>query len=296
MRLIGHLETEAQARTFGDYLYAQDIQSLIEEETGGWAVWVHAEDQLEAATRLLHEFRKSPEDRKFTKAQRVAQQKRERTEAQNEAARKKFFDRTALSRSHLGRLGWVTAVLMGISLVLTFLTAFGSNTRVFSWFTIVPLIQEGPFLTARRDFGALLTWQVWRWFTPVFVHMGVLHILFNLWWLKDLGTVLENHLGRWHFLALVLFIAGPSNAAQYLVVDPLFGGMSGVIYGLLAYLWVRSRLDPFSGLFIHPTTITIMGIWYFLCLFGVIPHVANTAHTGGLIVGALAGWTAARRR
>jgi GlpG protein len=291
MRLIGHLDTEPQARSFGDYLYAQDIQNLVEDESGRWAIWVHAEDQLETASRLLEEFRQAPGDRKYAKATRVAQEKRGRAEADAEAARKRYFDRTKLSASRLGRLGAVTAVLIVLSLGVTFLTMFGSN-RFFAWFSVVPLIQEGPLVAAPRGAGALLTWQFWRWFSPMFIHLGIIHLLFNLWWLKDLGTVLENHLGRWRFLALVLLISGPANVAQFLVSGPLFGGMSGVVYGLLAYLWVRSRFDPFSGLFIDPTTVTIMAIWFFLCLFGVIADVANTVHAVGLVMGLLSGWAA----
>ena len=54
MRLIGHLENEPQARTFGDFLYVQGVENQVEPDEGhGWAVWIHAEEELERANRLL---------------------------------------------------------------------------------------------------------------------------------------------------------------------------------------------------------------------------------------------------
>jgi GlpG protein len=294
MRLIGHLESETHAQALGDYLLAQDIDNSVEEDAGTWAVWVHAEESVEKARRLMQEFLRAPEDRKYGKATHTAKLKRAHREQEDAAARKRTFDRTKLFPSRIARLGRVTGILMGLSVVLTVLTEFGQG-GAFGWFSIVPISFEGQSVLSRRDAGALWTWQLWRWFTPMFLHLNLLHLLFNLWWLKDLGSTLERHLGRWSFLGLVLMISAPANVAQFLLVHPLFGGMSGVVYGLLGYIWIRGRLDPFCGLHLDSATVTIMGIWFFLCLFGVIPNVANTVHAVGLGMGLAFGALAARR-
>jgi GlpG protein len=71
--------------------------------------------------------------------------------------------------------------------------------------------------------------------------------------------------------------------------------MSGVVYGLLGYIWIRGRLDPRSGMFVDRNTMLFMTIWFFACLFGIIPNVANTVHTVGFAGGLLWGYIDAVR-
>jgi len=78
------------------------------------------------------------------------------------------------------------------------------------------------------------------------------------------------------------------------VGGPFFGGMSGVVYGLIGYIWVRGKFDVTCGLFLHRTTVMMAMIWFFLCLADVIPHVANAAHAAGLGMGMVWGFVSAR--
>jgi GlpG protein len=104
-------------------------------------------------------------------------------------------------------------------------------------------------------------------------------------WLYDLGGMVEARQGRLRLGLIVLVIAVLSNLGQYWMAGPIFGGMSGVVYGLLGYVWMRGKFDPASGLFLHQTTVLMMLIWFFVCLFGWVGRVANTAHAVGLVVG-----------
>src|ERR1051326_3583540 len=119
-------------------------------------------------------------------------------------------------------------------------------------------------------------------------------------WLLDLGTMIERRQSTGLLAALVLVIGVLSNFGQYLYDGPGFGGMSGVVYGLIGYIWLRGRTDPGSGLFLHRTTVTMAMIWFVLCLVNVIPKVANGAHTVGFVTGAawgyLSGLATSRRR
>jgi GlpG protein len=135
--------------------------------------------------------------------------------------------------------------------------------------------------------------EVWRLVTPIFIHFSILHILFNMLWLRDLGSMIEGRQSSLHLLVLVIAIGIISNLAQFYSSHSfMFGGMSGVIYGLLGYIWMRGKFDPASGLFVHSSTVSMMIIWFFLCLFGVIPHVANAAHGAGLVLGIAWGYLA----
>jgi len=122
----------------------------------------------------------------------------------------------------------------------------------------------------------------------------VLHIVFNMLWLKDLGSELERRQGSVYFSVLVLVVAILSNLGQYLLAGPNFGGMSGVVYGLLGYCWIRGRFDPASGLSLNQGVVTMMIIWFVLCWTGLIGNVANWAHTFGLVAGMAWGFAAAK--
>jgi GlpG protein len=90
-------------------------------------------------------------------------------------------------------------------------------------------------------------------------------------------------------------IATVSNASQYLFGGPgLFGGMSGVVYGLLGFAWVapllqpRWRIQPARGIMLF------MVGWLLFCMAGFVEvlgfgAIANAAHLGGLLCGALLG-------
>ena len=127
----------------------------------------------------------------------------------------------------------------------------------------------------------------------MFIHFGIAHLLFNMLWLLDLGTMIERRQGTLILSTLVLVLAALSNLGQYLWVGPDFGGMSGVVYGLLGYIWLRGKFDPGSGLFLNSSTVTMAVAWYVLCLVGVIPHVANAAHSVGFGVGIVWGYVSA---
>jgi GlpG protein len=109
-------------------------------------------------------------------------------------------------------------------------------------------------------------------------------------WLRDLGGVIEARRGRWRYLALVLLIAGISNAAQGIMKGPNFGGMSGVVFGLFGYVWMQSRYVPTSGFFMPQNIVILMLIWMAVCYSGIVGPIANTAHTVGLLTGMIIGY------
>jgi GlpG protein len=142
------------------------------------------------------------------------------------------------------------------------------------------LIASGP------GFSDILGGQVWRLITPIFVHFGILHILFNMMWLWDLGRSLEYLKGRVFFGTFVVVSGIVSNVAQYAIAgSPNFGGMSGVVYALLGYVWAQGRFNPAFGIALHQSTVIMMLVWYVLCWTGLLGPIANWAHTAGLIVG-----------
>jgi GlpG protein len=131
-----------------------------------------------------------------------------------------------------------------------------------------------------------------------------------MYWLYVLGGLIESRGGTLRFALLVLVAAVVSNLAQYFNDDllmlaglrptgsggPNFGGFSGVGFATFGYVWVKSKYDPGSGMFMASGTAIIFLIWLFLCMTGSMGNVANSAHVVGLLVGLLLGLIPAKRR
>jgi GlpG protein len=65
--------------------------------------------------------------------------------------------------------------------------------------------------------------------------------------------------------------------------------MSGVVFALFGYIWMKSLHEPEQGMFVHPNTVTIMLFWLVLCMTGLVGPIANAAHVAGLVVGVVFG-------
>jgi len=294
MRLIGHLAEEQAARIFGDFLYVQKIDNRLEFEKGdGWAIWVNDEDRLEEAAQLLTEFRTNPADPKYRAKAKGAAELRAEAEKSQAKWEKKLQDRRHLFRPLTGYgFGPLTFVLIALSVVVAILSKVGGDLRPIMGLFITDFTAHNPFGSRLPE---VMHGQVWRLVTPIFIHFGILHIFFNMLWLRDLGSMIEARQSSWLLAILVLVIAVCSNLAQYWLSGPVFGGMSGVVYGLLGYIWMRGKFDPGSGLYLHPTTVTMMIIWFIVCFTPIVPHVANTVHAVGLGMGVAWGYLSSQR-
>ena len=88
-------------------------------------------------------------------------------------------------------------------------------TKVENALLIVPLpINEGE-PDRSHDLSAIRSGEVWRLFTPMFVHYGILHLVFNMLWLLDLGSQIETKKGSLFILLLVLTVDPVANILQF---------------------------------------------------------------------------------
>jgi GlpG protein len=315
MRSIGQLPDQNAARAFGDYLYVSGIDNRVEPaDQAGWTIWVNDEDKVESAAKMLAEFQANCADPKYESAARTASTLRAEHEKEEEAYRKRLRGRRHVFRPMTAYgFGPLTFALICVSAFVFFKSDFSNSVERVMGLFITDFSLSDTGLVCDPSLPEIRHGQVWRMITPIFIHFGWLHIFFNMLWLRDLGSMIEARQSPVHLAALVLLSAAASNLCQFYFghlfdlagwrhyhdlltpsAMPLFGGMSGVVYALFGYIWLRGKFDPGSGLYLHPSTVTMMLVWLVLCFSNFIP-IANTAHVVGLLVGTAWGFLSSLR-
>jgi GlpG protein len=300
LRQIGTLPEEREARYLADHLLTLGVTTQLRPESGGWGVWVLDENRLPQARQEFEDYRNRPDDMRFRAAARTAETIRreaKRIEAEHRKNSRKVtdtWDRTPFRRRPL------TVILVALS-VFVFLLLQRPRTRAIvidklAFTSPIPKVdvqgQERPDPLGIDD---IAHGELWRLITPIFLHADLPHIVFNMWWLISLGTVIETRRGTKLFAALVVFSAIASNVGEY-VYDMkslghpvLFGGMSGVNYALFGYVWMKGRHEPEQGMILHPITVQSMLFWLVICMTGAVGDIANAAHVVGIVAGMLFG-------
>ena len=300
MRVIGHLATQTSASKFSDFLVVQGIRNAVEEEGGSWAIWIHSEDEIPKAKDYLNAFQTNPRDARFNQYSARAAEIKDQELKEEQQAGKRFFDRSKIFKSTRSYgVGPVTLALIMISVAVAGVGGLSRslenvNLDFLNHFYITSLIQDGHYIRWHPGLTEILQGQVWRLFTPMFIHGDFVHIFMNMLWLFQLGSMVEANEGSGKLVVFVLVISGLSNLAQYYATSPAFGGMSGVGYGLVGYVWMRGKFDPAPGYYLHPQVVVMMVIWYFACLVGWIPGTANAVHTVAFAVGIAWGFLASK--
>jgi membrane associated rhomboid family serine protease len=138
--------------------------------------------------------------------------------------------------------------------------------------------------------------EPWRLASSALPHGDWLHLIFNVIWLWVLGTKLEETWGHVPTLAVFLFLAVGSEAAEFAFANGGIG-LSGVGYGLVGLLWIlRKRDQRFRDAIDRNVLITFVA-WGVLCVLLTISNVwsiGNIAHASGLVLGMLLGYAIAR--
>jgi GlpG protein len=290
MRLAGSIPDENDARRFFAYLLTLGITSKVEPSEDGFSVWIREEEHIEQAMRELQEFLRQPSDPRYAKALETARRILHNEEAKDKAARKNYVNLSRRwDRASSGPKP-VTVLLIVASLAVAILSRLGEDrdSAAIQYLSIATYQRQGNQI-AWFGLADVTGGEVWRLVTPILIHFGPLHLIFNMWMLFDIGRIVEARRGSLWMAFAVLFIAVPSNLAEYARSGPGFGGMSGVLYGLFGYLWMKHRYDPSAGIALDPRFIVIMVAWFFICWFGWVGPIANMAHSAGMLMGIVIG-------
>ena len=183
--------------------------------------------------------------------------------------------------------------IITLAALLSVISNFGSVISVIEPFTYTKInisnLGYVSISTFNETFFNQNQW--WRLVTPMFLHFSIAHLAFNSLWIYILGQQIEKIDGKLIFITLVLFSSISSNFLQfYWVSSTLFGGLSGVIYGLIGYCMINEMDSPYQRYDIPPALYLFMIIWMLLGFLGLLDlfgfgSVANFAHLGGLVSG-----------
>ena len=320
MRLIGTLSSEFLARRFSGYLQTKGVlhscDGTFDAATGliSYQIWVHDEDQLPNALTWFSRF----------------QDDSCRTEFQVEPPRPPEPSNPTKERTHVQK-AFFYPVTFAVILLCSFfflLTAYSSAQQAnnietptpieslmlfespqgnqMPWMGVAPIFWEKfgrPRPPQAEPFAQIREGQVWRLISPIFLHGGLIHILFNMLWVWALGRPVEQRMGAFKMILFILIVAIPSNTVQYIVSGPYFIGYSGVVMGYAGFIWMRMRLAPWEGYPVPPSSLTflflfVLGLWalqaiaslsQLLFSFQLSFHIANAAHITGALVGAALG-------
>jgi len=183
-------------------------------------------------------------------------------------------------------------LIIAIAVLLSFLTNFGFSS-LLEPFLFLKSSGSNFYPSFQNTFLSSQEW--WRLITPTFLHFSLTHLIFNCLWIYILGSKIELIDGRGVFLTLFLISGLSSNLGQYFITgDYLFGGLSGVVYGLLGYCFILDldnrgqRYDLPNALYIFMFIWLLIGFTGLLKIFG-FGNVANIAHLVGMIAGFMLG-------
>ncbi|VXC10489.1 GlpG protein (membrane protein of glp regulon) [Pseudomonas sp. 8BK] len=271
MRLPGHVDLSG----FISLLQRLQVPHRVAEEAGEQVLWVPGEQLAEQVRELYGRYPQGDTEVGV-----------ESLQASVDAA-PGFVQQLKSSR--------MTAVVLALTFIAATITLLGDNLTAVSWLSFVDYRVQGDYIYFSYLSDTLASGQWWRLLTPMLIHFGILHLAMNSLWYWELGRRIEARQGAVMLLGLTLLFSLAANFAQYLHAGPsLFGGLSGVLYGLLGHCWIFQRLAPTPAYRLPPGVLVMMLAWLLICMTGVFEllqfgAIANAAHVGGLLAGCLTG-------
>jgi rhomboid protease GluP len=186
----------------------------------------------------------------------------------------------------------VTPAIVAIDVALFAAMVAASGRVVFPSLTLVRWGGLAP--------AAVVDGEWWRLLSAMWLHAHPLHLILNLVFLWQLGSIVERMLGPFVFL-IVYLLAGVLATAvslQTLASHGVSVGASGAIFGLVGVLLavvVASRRIPGLGRLLADLRTRLIGVTVANLVAGfIIPGIDNGAHVGGLVAGLLLGWLVGR--
>jgi len=269
---VKQLDASLDLGGFSQWLRSQGVPHRISAEGDFQVLWLENQEHAEPVLEALDRFLAEPGIR-----QAVEHQNRSPVFVQG---------RWQPSPRHAPLV--LGIIVLGV--LMAWFTGLGSNQFTANLLIIDPRAYGWGSVAERLDAlsATLASGQVWRLFTPDFLHFSWTHIIFNSVMLWFLGSQIEWFDGRTRLVVLFIVTSLLSNGLQYMISGPFFGGLSGVVYGILGYCWLSQRTLP---RFQFPPALVTFAVVWMVIGFTPVPEMlglgrmANEAHLGGFVAG-----------
>ncbi|WP_075182927.1 rhomboid family intramembrane serine protease GlpG [Pantoea sp. 1.19] len=251
------------AQAFVDYMATQGIRLRLQAEASRVSLWLDDVSQQSRVEQELQLFVANPDHPRYQAASWQSGTTRSGLQ---------YAGSASILANLRARAGGLTVSVIAACVLVFIWQQVAGDGAVMMW------------LAWPADPAQYM--EVWRWFTPALLHFSLLHILFNLLWWWYLGGAVEKRLGSGKLLVIALISALLSGWMQAKFSGISFGGLSGVVYALMGYCWLRGERDPHSGVFLERGLMAFALVWLvigWLGMFGL--SIANAAHLTGLLVG-----------
>lgn len=276
MYRVLEVSLDTDLRPFSRLLWQRKLSHQIQELDGRQVLVMASPPDIEQALALYQQWQRGevvPEDKDETRV-------------------RDFFDAGAftggLARGF--RRAPLSIVLIAVCCVLAIFAPLAAPTPLtldllypdFSYGTRTIILSRVFENFGIDDFARMLT--------PILLHGGLVHLLFNMMWTWELGPRIERAQSSLVLALTIVVLALVSNTVQYLYGGSRnFGGMSGVVYGLFAYIWMWQVLEPRKGLSLPGSLILFMVASLVIMTLLDLQMIANEAHLGGFVAGILYG-------
>lgn len=277
---VGVLPKREMALKFADYLNSIGIKATAKPGFGAnYSVYVAEERDVSKAKLELLRFGNNP----FAKAYNKASWSQGRS-----VKRERVVGAGSLGFS-MGTYRWnlfTFASILEIVCILVYLCS------------LVPSSEQAVY----GALGWITSWQVtenfqiWRVVTPILLHFSIIHIAFNIVMFEAFARPIERFFGTFKLVYIVLSIAVVSNILQFMFLpaNAIFGGMSGVVYGIIGYMAVLSRRQDLPHELKLPPGLFIVSV-VFIAFGFFFSGIANLCHLGGIILGVVLGFMDLKR-
>jgi GlpG protein len=276
MRVLSECADQREAQRLADALLVERIEADV-RESQSWEVWVRDDDDMPRARELLDAFHQGAigED-----ATRRAKEIREEKKAADLGWAQRFVvARNSWRGAEAVGLGPLTSAMIIAAIVAALATRLGDpTTEALQWLSF-------DAWSSTQFLGRVRQGEWWRLLTPMFIHFGLVHLVFNMMWLHRFGNQIEHRHGILVMLVVVVVSELVGSIGQYWFSGPTFGGMSGVNYGLFGFIWMHARFDRRRGYVMDAFTVGLMMAWFVACATGLLGPIANIGHAGGLVAG-----------
>ncbi|AFJ45345.1 rhomboid family intramembrane serine protease GlpG [Shimwellia blattae] len=262
MLMITSFDNPRMAQAFVDYMATQGITLTIRHAGPRCDIWLADTSAQERTREELARFMANPHDPRYMAASW-------QTGHTGSGLQYRRYPFLATLRNKAGPF---TLLIMAVCIVVWLLMQWVGNQQMMLWLA-------WPWDDSVR-------FELWRYFSHALLHFSVLHITFNLLWWWYLGGPLEKRLGSGKLFVITVISALLSGYVQHKFSGAWFGGLSGVVYALMGYCWLRGERDPECGIHMPRGLMAFAIVWLiagWFDLFGL--SIANAAHASGLAVG-----------